>query len=273
MIKGMTGFGHSNFSAWKVKGLIEIKSQNHRFFDVAYYLPVGFASVENKIRQILQQNFQRGRLIVSLKIVAKPSPKLVFNKDAVREYLQYSRALKREFSLENNLTLSDLIRLPGVVEAHETLVDVHLLWPAIEKGIRRAAAGAIKMRIREGKSLTANIKNVLARMMKQHRLIKSRQKRILREKKKAVSSDEFVSFQKGSDINEEITRLAHYIAEFKNLLNATASVGKKLDFVAQEMQRETNTIGAKVQDRVVSNAVIALKSKIEKLREQAQNIE
>jgi uncharacterized protein (TIGR00255 family) len=103
--------------------------------------------------------------------------------------------------------------------------------------------------------------------------IQSRSKAILAEKKAALTLDELSSFQKGADINEEMTRLKHYIDEFKLLLTSSTGVGKKLDFVAQEMQRETNTIGAKVQDQVVSNAVIALKSKIEKLREQAQNIE
>ena len=105
------------------------------------------------------------------------------------------------------------------------------------------------------------------------RTIQTRSKAILKDKKKKLTVEEFSSLQKSSDINEEISRLKHYIDEVKILLKATSPVGKKLDFIAQEMQRETNTIGSKVQDNVVSNAVISLKSKIEKIREQAQNIE
>jgi len=96
---------------------------------------------------------------------------------------------------------------------------------------------------------------------------------LLKDNKKKMNNEEYLTYQKGSDISEELTRLTHYIEEFKHLLKSTVSVGKKLDFVAQEMQRETNTIGSKLQDKVVSNAVITLKSKIEKIREQAQNIE
>lgn len=129
------------------------------------------------------------------------------------------------------------------------------------------------MRKREGRSLARNIVDILKRMTGQVKKIEARTKGILKGQKKILSPEEFTSFQKGYEISEEITRLKHYIQEFGLLVKAPALVGKKMDFVAQEMQRETNTIGSKVQDQVVSGAVIALKSKIEKLREQAQNIE
>ena len=103
--------------------------------------------------------------------------------------------------------------------------------------------------------------------------IQKKSKSILKDKKKKLNEEEFRSIQRSSDVNEEITRLLHYIIEISSLLKSKISVGKKIDFIAQEMQRETNTIGSKLQDKVVSNAVIALKSKIEKIREQAQNIE
>ena len=107
----------------------------------------------------------------------------------------------------------------------------------------------------------------------QVKTIKLRAHIILKEKKTQLTIEEFNSFQKSSDINEELTRLSHYIEELRLLLKSNVSIGKKIDFVAQEMQRETNTIGSKLQDKIVSNAVIALKSKIEKIREQSQNIE
>jgi uncharacterized protein (TIGR00255 family) len=110
-------------------------------------------------------------------------------------------------------------------------------------------------------------------MLLQVKKIQKKAKSILGEKKKKLNEEEFRSAQKSSDVNEEITRLLHYIDEIAPLLKSQAAVGKKIDFIAQEMQRETNTIGSKLQDKIVSNAVIALKSKIEKIREQAQNIE
>ena len=109
--------------------------------------------------------------------------------------------------------------------------------------------------------------------MEQTALIKKRTKNILIEKRKQLAHEEFSSYSKGVDIGEELARLAHYITEAKTLIKGDPSVGKKLDFIAQEMQRETNTIGSKVQEQQVSNAVIALKSRIEKIREQSQNLE
>jgi uncharacterized protein (TIGR00255 family) len=273
MINGMTGFGTAQVSWGKIKGVLEVKSQNHRYFDTVFYLPVGFSSVENKIRKKIAQIIKRGRVTVSFKITEKPIQHLSLNKDAVEEYIKYARILKKQYGMDNDMTLSDLIKLPGVFSAKEQQVHVDKIWPELEKGLLRATKSLADMRKREGKSLQLNMVDILKRMKKQIQKIKVRASFLLREKKKRSSQEDFLSFQKGFDINEEIIRLIHYIDEFKLHLKTSVSVGKKLDFVAQEMQRETNTIGSKVQDKEVANAVVALKSKIEKLREQAQNIE
>lgn len=273
MIRGMTGFGSSQISSGKWKGLLEIKTQNHRYFDIAFFLPVGFSSIEEKVKKYINRTIKRGRIIVSLKIVEKITQKISFNKEAVKEYLRYAKVLKKECGLEDNLTIADLIKLPGVVCAREETISPLDLWPVIEKSLIRAIYSVNNMRQREGKSLYLDISGVLKRMSAQVNNIKARAREILKEKKKELSLEEFSSFQRSNDINEEIARLAHYIEEFKHLMQSDVMVGKNLDFVAQEMQRETNTIGAKLQDKVVSNAVVAIKSKIEKLREQAQNIE
>jgi uncharacterized protein (TIGR00255 family) len=273
MITGMTGFGSADKSFGKMKFVLEIKSQNHRYLDIVFYLPPGFAAIENKIREILNKEIQRGRVTVSLKIIDKSSHHLVFNRDIVKEYLRHAQEVKKEFHLINNLGIADILRLPGVFETRETVLNVEGIWPIFYSGVSQSLRGLLAMRKREGRSLAADLRNVLNRMLMQIKKIEARSKILLSEKKKNVSPDEFLSYQKGCDINEELIRLKHYIEEFKNLLKTVTVVGKKLDFVAQEMQRETNTIGSKVQDPVISNAVIALKSKIEKLREQAQNVE
>jgi uncharacterized protein (TIGR00255 family) len=273
MIKGMTGFGSAPLSTGRTKGVFEIKSQNHRYLDVVYYLPVGFSSLESRIQEVLGKEISRGRVTVSLKITDKNLQQMTFNKDAVKEYLKCAKNLEKEFGLENNLSLADLIKMPGVVQVKEISLNAEELWPDIEKSLGKTLHSLVRMREREGGSLAADISRVLKRMAWHVKNIEARTKIIFREKKKGLSSEEIVSLQKGNDINEELSRLKHYIEETKLLLKAGAGAGKKLDFVAQEMQRETNTIGSKVQDGVVSNAVIALKGKIEKLREQAQNIE
>ena len=129
------------------------------------------------------------------------------------------------------------------------------------------------MRQSEGKSLAADVSSQLKRMSMQIKKIRAKVRSILSEKKKKLTAEEFRAFQKSSDVNEEIIRLGHYIDEIFPLIRSKVPVGKKIDFIAQEMQRETNTIGAKLQDKVISSAVISLKSKIEKIREQSQNIE
>ena len=269
----MTGFGSAQMVAGQIRGMIEIKSVNHRYLDLMFYLPIGFASVEDRVRNLVEKTASRGRITISLKITDKPQHKLSFNREAVTQYLTYARSLKKEFHLQNDLTLSDLIKLPGVVESQEVLVNPEKIWPLFEKSLTRALMGMDRMRKREGASLAKDMNSVLKRMLMRIKEIESREKAVLQQKKKEFSDEEFLNFQKSVDVNEEMARLKHYIEEFKNLVHSTTGVGKKLDFVAQEMQRETNTIGSKFQDKIVSNCVISLKSKIEKLREQAQNVE
>jgi len=273
MITGMTGYGHADFSSGEVKGVIEVKSLNHRYFDLSYYLPVGFGSVENKVRKAIQKKIRRGRVTVSLKITQKPSSVVSLNRNIVKNHIKFSNKLKREFGLQNDLTLSDIVKLPGVFETKDSFVNPDKIWNAIDKALKKALNGLVIMRSREGKSLHVEFNSILRRMLLRERKIRARSKSLLSEHRKKLTIDEFSSYQKSSDIREETTRLVHYIEEIKLLLKSSATVGKKVDFIAQEMQRETNTIGAKVQDKIVSNAVIALKGKIEKIREQSQNIE
>lgn len=273
MIKGMTGFGSAQISAGEIKGSLEIKSVNHRYLDLAMFLPAGFGAAENEVRQLISKIVSRGRVTVSFRITGKPAAAITLNKGAVRQYLDYARALKKEFHLENDLRLSDLISLPGVVDAKEVFVKAEEIWPALEKAMKRAVNSMDAMRKREGKALAKDVSGLLKRMLMHLKKIEGRSKVILSDKKKALTMEEFSSFQKSIDINEEVARLSHYIEEFKSLIKADVSIGKKMDFVGQEMQRETNTIGSKLQDKIVSNCVISIKSDIEKLREQAQNIE
>ncbi len=273
MIRGMTGFGSSSLSWGAVKGVVEIKSLNHRYLDIAYSFPTGFSSIENKVRDIIQKNVERGRVSISIKITNKPIEILDFNQEACEKYLKFASVISKKFNLDDKLSLSDLIRLPGVVESKETVITGDLLWPAIEKSLKSSLSQLRVMRKREGQSLSRDVSENLKMMTGLIKIIRVRYSSILKEKKKIFSVDEFVSYQKNSDISEELTRLQHYIHEAKKLLQTDVEVGKKLDFIAQEMQRETNTIGSKVQENVVSNAVISLKSKIEKIREQSQNIE
>lgn len=273
MIKSMTGFSSVEISCGAMKAVLEIRSVNHRYLDVAYFLPLGFVSCEDRMRQSIQKAIARGRVTVSMKIIKKQEPTITFNKSVVRAYLRREKEIKKEFGLKGVLILSDLIRLPGVVEVQDVEPKASALWPSIEKAMVKALNLLIVMRLREGKSIVQDIQKQTNRMSLEINTIRAKEKEILSSKKKTLNTDEFESFQNGIDVNEELARLSHHIDEVRHLLRAKEAVGKKIDFIAQEMQREANTIGSKLQDKVVSSSVIALKSNIEKLREQAQNIE
>ena len=273
MITGMTGFGASAVTLGKVKGIVEVKTVNHRYLDLAFYLPVGFSSLEDKIQKIIASHMKRGRVTIAVKITDRPHTNIILNQEAVKRYLDFARSLGKKHRIKNDITVADIMRLPGVVEAKEVFVQAGEIWPVLEKSLQKAIAGVVVMRRREGKSLSADINGLLKRMLMQISLIKSRTSALLKESKSKMSSDEFSSYQKSNDVHEELARLAHYIDEAKMLLKQAGGSGKKLDFIAQEMQRETNTVGSKVQDKIVAAAVIAIKSKIEKIREQSNNVE
>ena len=273
MITGMTGFGSCEITLKKVKGIVEVKTVNHRYLDVAFYLPVGFSSLEDKIQKMIANHIERGRVTVSVKITDRPQTNIILNQEAVKRYLDFAKELGKKHHIKNDITVADIMRLPGVVEAKEVFVQAGELWPVLEKSLQKALAGMVIMRRREGKSLSMDINGQLKRMQMQIRLIKNRTSALLKDSKSRMSAEEFSSYQKSNDIHEEIARLAHYIDEAKTLLRQAEGSGKKLDFIAQEMQRETNTIGSKVQDKVVAAAVIAIKSKVEKIREQSNNVE
>ena len=273
MITGMTGFGACEITFGKVKGIVEVKTVNHRYLDLAFYLPVGFSSLEDKIQKIVGVQVKRGRVTVSVKFTDRPQTNIILNQDAVKRYLDFAKSLGEKHHVKNDITVADILRLPGVVEAKEVFVQAGDLWPVLEKSLQKAVTGVVVMRRREGKALMADIIGQLKRMLLQISLIKNRINLLLKDSKAKMTSEEFSSYQKSNDINEELARLAHYIDEAKMLLKQAEGAGKKLDFIAQEMQRETNTIGSKVQDKEVSAAVIAIKSKIEKIREQSNNVE
>lgn len=269
----MTGFGAADFNNAKIKGSAEVKTVNHRYLDLAFYLPSGFSSYEERIAKLIAKSLKRGRVTISVKITDKPQVSIALNQDAVKRYVNFGKNLSKQFGMNNDLSTADIMRMPGVIEARETLVDAATMWPSISLSVEKALKSVVAMRRREGKAIKADIGGQLLRMKKRIGLIKARVQQLLKAKKKVASSEEYASYQKSNDVNEELSRLNHHIDEAKALLSLRLEAGKKLDFIAQEMQRETNTIGSKVQDRDVSAHVIALKSKVEKIREQANNVE
>ena len=132
MITGMTGFGAGEITLGKVKGIVEIKTVNHRYLDVAFYLPVGFSSLEDKIQKIIAGQVKRGRVTVSVKITERPHTNIIVNQEAVKRYLDFAKALGGKYHIKNDITVADIMRLPGVVEAKEVFVQAGELWPVLD---------------------------------------------------------------------------------------------------------------------------------------------
>ncbi|MCK5083791.1 MAG: hypothetical protein KAR31_12860 [Candidatus Omnitrophica bacterium] len=191
MIRGMTGFGQAQVLSGKIKALIETKSVNQRYLDINYFLPVGFGSIENKIRQMIKREIHRGRVTVSMKIIQKETQEVVLNKDIARKHLRNVARLKKEVGVKGDLSLSDLVRLPGVLEAKETVIKPEALWPVLEKGFIKALQGLVNMRRSEGRSLALDIMDKLRRMSLQVKKIQSKAKAILSEKKKKLTKEDW----------------------------------------------------------------------------------
>lgn len=272
MIKGMTGFGHAVFSKGKIKAAVELKSVNHKYLDVTYYLPNGFGAMESRIKSVLQKSIQRGRVTASLRFLEKPDNVITLHKDTVKSYMTYMRSLRKEFKLDGNMGLTDVVHLPGVFESREAMISPDMVWTDVEKAFRHAINALTLMRKKEGQSIVRDMSSQLKQMASDVNHIKARAKLILDDKRKTTPIEELASFQKSNDVNEEIERLSHFVIEVRALLKKDEA-GKQIDFYAQEMHRETNTIGSKIQDKLVSRHVVSLKSLIDKIREQAQNIE
>lgn len=269
----MTGFGAYQMTKRDVKFSIEVKSVNHRYLDLTFSLPLGFGGIEEKIRSLIKKYIQRGSVSVFIRLIKKPLPVIEFNKEIAKRHLHYADQLKKEFGLKNDLTLADLMKFPGVVEMREVIVTPNDMWKDLENALKKSLESLDQMRKREGKSIFNDMNAHLKGMFFEINKIQERYQGIIKDKKKELNGEEFKSFEKSIAINEEISRFKHYIEELKKILKIEDSVGKKIDFVAQEMQRESNTMGSKLMDKTVSSCVVSLKGRIEKIREQAQNIE
>jgi uncharacterized protein (TIGR00255 family) len=273
MINGMTGFGRQNFSSPQAKGFIEIRSLNHKYFDIVFHLPQGFGIFEERLKRLLHSRISRGRVTVSLVFTSRPEDKITVRQDIAKNYLKTFKSLNKSLHLKSDLGLSSVITLPGVIRCEDTQVSPDDLWPCVEKAANAALSNLLKLRRREGDALRRDIGEKIKRINAALRIFPPRIKEIAAGKKKILSHEEFSAFLRASDINEELTRLSYHLNTLKSKLSDGKGAGKEMDFISQELQREINTIGAKLLDKTVSETVIRIKSLVEKIREQLQNIE
>lgn len=289
----MTGYGRSNQNVDGYEISIEIRSVNHRYLECSFRLPKGYQYLEEKLRSLLQSYLSRGKVELTLLIMKDDSisRKISVDMPLAEAYLTSLRKANEEFGLEDDLTLSKLLTLQGIFlpEKEESLSEAHF-WQAIKLVATQAIDELCEMREKEGKSLVNDIsgrlkemENLLAQIEgRVPKMLDQYEKRLyarLKELKELKEYDsariltECALFADRVDTHEEIARLKSHIGQLSHLLTEDSPVGRKMDFLIQEMNREVNTIGSKSQDLEISRLVIEMKSEVEKMREQVQNIE
>ena len=292
MIKSMTGFGRGEVITENCKVTVEMKSVNHRYLDVNMKMPKKLNFFEASIRNLLKEYIQRGKvdLFISFEDLSESSINVTYHKEVAEEYMNFLRRISDDFSIENDIWVSSLARFPEVFTLDDVEIDEEGVWKSLEKAIRDAAEGFVESRIREGEHLCEDLIGKLDEMLAAVDFIEARSPQIIEEYKKRLMDKvaemlgdakvdearlvtEVTIFADKVCVDEELVRLRSHITTTKNTLLEGGGIGRKLDFLAQEMNREANTILSKANDLEISNKGIELKTAIEKVREQIQNIE
>lgn len=292
MIKSMTGFGRCEIQETQRKITVEMKSVNHRYLDVNIKMPKKLNFFEAAIRNELKNYIQRGKvdIFITYEDYTESNICVKYNKELAAEYMEYLKQMAEDFSLDNDVRVSTLSRYPEVLSMEEQTVDEEQLWQLLERAIKGAAERFVETRIREGEHLKDDLVAKLDGMLTHVDYISERSPQIIAEYRQKLTEKvrdlledtkidesrlltEVTIFADRVCVDEELVRLRSHIEATRQTLIQGGSIGRKLDFIAQEMNREANTILSKTSDLEISNRGIELKTEIEKVREQIQNIE
>jgi uncharacterized protein (TIGR00255 family) len=293
-MKSMTGYGRGGCAQDGFKITVELSAVNRRQSEISLNLPRELELLEAPIRDAINGKIARGRVMARISVHAgagKLSARMHINLPLARAYAAELNRLAKQLKLAGEVTLDQLIRAPGVLQTDEELVEAEKIWPIVEKALKAALAALVKMREREGAHLAQDLaarialmRRAVGKIQKQAPLTAENYRQQLIERIRGAGLEslapdderllkEIVLFADRSDISEELTRLQSHFQQFEDCQKSKEPVGRTLDFLAQEMNREVNTIGSKANDAVISREVVTLKAELEKFREQAQNVE
>lgn len=290
----MTGYGWGESSQNGLKVTVELSSVNRKQGEIAINLPRDLEVLEAQIRDEVNRKLTRGRTTVRVTLHAaegREGDRVRINRPLAEAYVRELRKLARQLKLKDELGVDLLLRAPGVLESAPEELDAESVWPTVRSALDQGLAALLKMRGREGAHLAKDLcqrigamRKAVARIRKEAPLVQKRYREQLIERVRAAGlqelqideerlSKEIVFFADRSDISEELTRLQSHFQQFDDCVKSAEPVGRTLDFLAQEMNREINTIGSKANDSTISREVVQLKTELEKFREQAQNVE
>ncbi len=292
MIKSMTGFGRNEIEEAGRKITVEMKSVNHRYSETTIKMPKKLNFFEAAIRSVLKEYITRGKVdvFITYEDKSEANGSVKYSSETAREYVGYIKQISREFGLSEEVNASVIARMPEVLTFEEKEVDEEGLWKLLESVLRGCLEKFVETRIAEGEKLKADL---LAKLdgidimvdkieARSPEIVKEYRDKILAKVKELlgdtnvseqVLATELIVFADKICVDEEMVRLKAHVSNMRDTLNSGKDIGRKLDFVAQEMNREANTTLSKANDIDISNIAIELKTEIEKIREQIQNIE
>lgn len=291
MIKSMTGFGRYEYQTGSKKFTVELKGVNHRYLDVNIRMPKKFNFFETAIRALLKQYALRGKvdIFITYEDNSESQVALKYNETLAAEYMRYFKQMEESFGIDNDIRVSTLAHCPEVLTMEEKPDDEDALWSGLQTALKGAFAQFVETRTTEGENLKKDILNKLSGMETLVGHVEERSPQIVEEYRKKLEDKihelldvpvdenrmaaEVILYADKICTDEETVRLKSHISHMRDTLEETEGIGRKLDFIAQEMNREANTILSKANDLEVSNYAIGLKTEIEKIREQIQNIE
>lgn len=292
MIKSMTGYGRSEKVTPTAKCTVEIKSVNHRYLDLSIKLPRKLNMFEAEIRDVLKDYIQRGKVdvYVSFEDYSKESVNIKYNSEIAAEYVKYFAQMAEEFELDNDIRVSALSRMPEVLVSEDENINEEEIWKLVKDALMEACDAFVVTRIKEGENLKNDLLEKLDSMSANVAFIEERYPQIIEDYKNRLTSKikevlddkqidesriltEVCIYSDKVCVDEEMVRLKSHIDAVREALTSGGAVGKRLDFLAQELNREANTTLSKSTDIEISNVAITIKTEIEKIREQIQNIE
>ncbi|MFH1094559.1 MAG: YicC/YloC family endoribonuclease [Candidatus Omnitrophota bacterium] len=292
MIKSMTGFGKGAVNFKDARISVELKTFNNKFFELSCKLPHNLQSIEEQIKKVIRNKVRRGKLYlwVNFEQTYDKTLDIKLDEKKLKRYYTLLKNAKKKFNLKDDITLHQLLSLPEVIISEPKKENIKILHRATLAALEKALNNLVSMRCKEGAALNKEllmrvrniaksvlrIKGFLPKEINRYKQSLKRKAAKLQDKNGSIReriATEAALFAKNSDITEELTRISAHLVNFKNTLKIPNEVGKVLDFIAQELHREINTVGAKSSDFQISKEVIFVKGEVEKIREQVQNIE
>ena len=292
MIKSMTGFGRYETVTDEYRIAVEIKSVNHRYCDLNIKLPKKFNEIENTLRMMMKEIAERGKVdvYVSYEDYAGKGTHVHYHPQIAKEYVKVAAQVAEEFELHNSLSAERLLGFADVISLEEESNDLESVFPIVTQTLQKAGEQFIASREREGEQLYQDIKGKLAYLLTLVAQVEERSPQMLQEHRQkllekvqellgdrkideGILATELIVYADKVCVDEETVRLRSHIDAMSETLDMQEAIGRKLDFIAQEMNREANTILSKANDKELSGIAINLKAEIEKIREQIQNIE